>query len=87
MYRERDYNRDKKNRSAAEEEFWGEMTKSTAPKRPKVTKGESVFEERRPKRQDYYEEEVPHRRTVRDIPPRKRNDYQELNSNIKRRPE
>ncbi|MBQ2764867.1 MAG: LCP family protein [Firmicutes bacterium] len=77
MYRERDYNRDKKNRSVAEEEFWGEMTESSAPKRPKVTKGESVFEERRPKRQDYYEEEVPRRRSVRDIPPRKRNDYQE----------
>ena len=71
MYRERDYNRDKKNKSRAEEEFWGEMPQSKAPKRPKVTKSESVFDDPRPKRQNPYEEEPPRRKAVRTVSSRK----------------
>lgn len=63
MYRERDYNRNNKTKSRREEEFWNEAPQSRSrSKGPKVTKGESVFDASRSRRngeedvEDFYEE-------------------------------
>lgn len=79
MYRERDYNRDKKNKSKAEEDFWGEMSSAKGQKRPKVTKSASVFDEPRPQRKNPYgyDEEPPRRKAVRAVPPQKMNDFRD----------
>lgn len=81
MYRERDYNRNKKTRSQAEEEFWQETPQGRGrSKGPKVAKGESVFDDPRLRRNgadeapedDFYDEAPRRHRADRKPAPQSR---------------